>query len=363
MNRVFTDDIGSFPLVEGKNFSFDSNYFQAYKFLLENEPASLLEHRGLQFNFYEPIIYSFLMKLRSGIDVINYPQHFSMYAQFTRPMGWWPDAEAGPYSIDAKKAIVPEVHVIRHYVNNTDFEGLGIPEFSLSRNQVQLKVCVTGPVELYVKTELGFTVYKDLLKNVASSVNAFLKSSIINDKRIKTKVVAIDEPSLGFIDLFNTSPGDIPECLDVATQGLPDDVIVQVHLHSLRDAEYALKSKNIDVLTCEFASDPTNVIDRQLLERHGKKIRVGICRTNYNALIGARIERGEKVGTDLQSQLALVDSEERIASNLQKAIDHYGLGNLSSVGPDCGLSSWAPPQLAQTLLKRVVGVVQNKKPW
>nr|MDO8117660.1 hypothetical protein [Candidatus Sigynarchaeota archaeon] len=160
MNRVFTDDIGSFPMIEGKLEAFDSNYFQAYRFLLENDPANLLDHRGLHYNFYEPIIYSFLMKLRSGIDVINYPQHFSMYAQFTRPIGWWQDAEGGPYCIDAKKAIVPEVHVVRHYVNNTDFDGLGIPASSLSKEQVQLKVCVTGPVELYVKTELGFTVYK-----------------------------------------------------------------------------------------------------------------------------------------------------------------------------------------------------------
>jgi methionine synthase II (cobalamin-independent) len=211
----------------------------------------------------------------------------------------------------------------------------------------------------YVHSELGFTVYKEILANFAKTVNAFAQSSIVNAPRIKTKIIAIDEPSLGFIDLFNVDEADLVSCLDLALAGLPDDVVTQIHLHSLRDAHIPLQTKNIDVLTCEFASDPTNTIDRNLLEQHHKKMRVGICRTNYNAIIGKMIEEGRGVGTGYDDQVMLVDGEDKIKTALQKAIEHYGAENLAYVGPDCGLSSWAPPELAQMLLKRVVNVIQQ----
>ncbi|NMC05915.1 MAG: hypothetical protein GYA24_11920 [Candidatus Lokiarchaeota archaeon] len=362
--KILVDDVGSFPLVEGKRDAFDQYYLKAYDKLLEGkgfDASALIEHRGLKNAIYDPIVHSFTMKLRTGLDVINYPQHFSMYGQFFRPLAKYPSQadDVAPYLIDETKAIVPEVPILRHFVNNTPVETLGIPEHSASRDQVLLKICITGPIELYVHSELGFTVYKEILGNFAKTVNAFAKNSIVNDKRIKTKIIAIDEPSLGFIDLFNVDEADLVSCLDMAFAGLPDDVVKQIHLHSLRDAHLALKSRNIDVLTCEFASDPTNTIDRALLERHRKKMRVGICRTNYNAIIGKMLEEGRAVGNGYEDQLLLVDSEEKITSTLHKAIEHYGAENLASVGPDCGLSSWAPPELAQTLLKRVVHVVQQ----
>jgi methionine synthase II (cobalamin-independent) len=363
VRKILVDDVGSFPLVEGKRDAFDQFYLKAYEHLLEGDgdASVLLEHRGLKNAIYDPIVHSFKMKLRTGLDVINYPQHFSMYGQFFRPLARYPSStdDVVPYLIDKTKAIVPEVPILRHFVNNTPVEKLGIPEFSASRDQVLLKICITGPIELYVHSELGFTVYKEILANFSRTVNSFVKNSLLNDPRIKTKIIAIDEPSLGFIDLFNVDEADLVSCLDMALAGLPDDVVTQIHLHSLRDAHIPLQTKNIDVLTCEFASDPTNTIEQDLLEQHRKKMRVGICRTNYNAIIGKMIEEGRTVGTGYEDQLLLVDSEARIKTMLDKAIAHYKIGNIEFVGPDCGLSSWAPPELAQTLLKRVVNVVQQ----
>jgi methionine synthase II (cobalamin-independent) len=361
--KILVDDVGSFPLIEGKRDAFDQFYLKAYEELLDGggDASVLLEHRGLKNAVYDPIVHSFEMKLHTGLDIVNYPQHFGMYRQFYRPLAIHPSptSDVAPYLIDETKAIVPEVQILRHFVNNTPVEKLAIPEYSASRDQVQLKICVTGPIELYVHSDMGFTVYKEILANFARTVNAFAKNSVINDPRIKTKIIAIDEPSLGFIDLFNIDEADLVACLDMAIEGLPDDVVTQIHLHSLRDAHIPLKTKNIDVLTCEFASDPTNTIDRKELEQHHKKMRVGICRTNYNAIIGKMIEQGRAVGTGYEDQLLLVDSEDMIKAALGKAIEHYGAENLAYVGPDCGLSSWAPPELAQMLLKRVVNVVQQ----
>ena len=360
---ILVDDVGSFPILKEKKDSFDEYYLKAYHELVNNnnDVTVILDHRGLNFHVYEPIIHSFRMKLATGLDVVNYPQHFDMNLQFSRPIDLYPSGSGDlvPYLIDASKAIVPEVLFIQHYVNNTPVEELGIPEYSASAKQVQLKVCITGPIELYIKSDMGFTVYKEILANLSKSVNAFAKSSIINDERIRTAVVCIDEPSLGFINLFNIDEHELVECLDLALADLPNDVAKQIHLHTLADVRLPLQTKNIGVLTCEYASDPSNVIDRAQLEQYHKKMRVGICRTNYNAIIGKMYEDGVVVGTSYEDQIGLVDGEEKIATTLAKAIDHYGRENLAFVGPDCGLSSWTPPELAQLLLKRVVSVVQD----
>ncbi|MHA1889918.1 MAG: hypothetical protein ACTSYS_02920, partial [Promethearchaeota archaeon] len=336
---------------------FKQFYFTAYKFLLSNSVEDCLDNRAFKSNFYEPVIRSFLDKLESGLDIINYPQHFSMHEQFSYPMTTYCKKTGEcPFTIDEAKAIVPEVPIIRHFINNSDLDSLKIPEDSLSRDQVQLKVCVTGPIELYVRTDLGFTIYRDILTNIAKSINAFIKNSIIKDKKIKTKVVVIDEPSIGFIDLFNATDDDLINAFDTALDGLDDDIITQIHLHSLKDAHLALESKNIDVITCEYASDPSNVIEKRIFQEYDKKMRIGICRTNYNAIIGQLYEKGIKVGTSYEEGLKLIDSVDKIRMAYKKAIEYYGRENIQFVGPDCGLSAWNPPKLALDLLKRVVKV-------
>jgi methionine synthase II (cobalamin-independent) len=360
---ILVDDIGSFPLIEARREEFQLHYLKAYRFLAEtHDAAALMEHKGLKSYFYEPVIYSFLRKLRSGLDVVNYPQHYSMYDQFLQPISMFTVGHDAPYLIEEGKAILPEVLAIQYYVNSVpDMGALKIPDQSASMEQIQLKVCVTGPIEMYIHTELGFTIYGDILKNFSKSVNHFLKSAIISDERIRTAVVAIDEPSIGFVDLFNTSREELSDAIDLALDGIPADVTTQIHLHTLKDAAIALNAPRLNVLTCEYASDPKNVIDRKDLEDHGKKMRVGICRTNFNAILGMIIEQGGRVGNTLEDQLAMIDPEEIIEANLRRAVAHYGPENIAFVGPDCGLNSWAPPELAQTLLERTVKVVRASK--
>jgi 5-methyltetrahydropteroyltriglutamate--homocysteine methyltransferase len=215
---------------------------------------------------------------------------------------------------------------------------------------------VTGPLELYLRTEFGFTIYSDLLTNLAKSINAFAKSCIVDKPYLKTAVISIDEPSLGFVNFFNTSPEELSSVLDVAAEGLNCDV--QIHLHSLAAAEIPAATQNIRTLTCEFASNNANVVDPEMLESNGKFIRVGICRTNLNAIIAEHIDAGESYESIIAQPEALIDSEEAIRRNYQKAQDHYG-DRLAYVGPDCGLSSWAPVDLASTVLRRIVNVVKE----
>ncbi len=196
--------------------------------------------------------------------------------------------------------------------------------------------------------------------NIAKTVNSFLKNSIINKKYIKTTVTSIDEPSFGYVELFNVSDDDLITIFDKSLENI--DAMNQIHLHTLTRSSIPLQTKRIDVLTCEYASDDTNVIPKKELDQHDKFIRVGITRTNINSIMAEALDSGISFD-DLKSfdgTMGLIDSKERIEKNLLVALKHYG-ERLKFVGPDCGLSGWHPPQVAYELLHRTYEVIDKVK--
>ena len=85
------------------------------------------------------------MKLDAGVEVINYPQHMDMYNQFLKPIT---DYEKEPGLIDPAKAIIPEMSIL---------ERFGKDYYEKSGRKLEIKICVTGPVELYIKQQ-SFTI-------------------------------------------------------------------------------------------------------------------------------------------------------------------------------------------------------------
>ena len=123
-----------------------------------------------------------------------------------------------------------------------------------------------------------------------------------------------------------------------------------------------LSSRNIDVLTCEFASNKNNVIPKKNLEANDKFIRVGIARTNISSIIAEKIDSGENVENlkTFEGIMSLIDSKEFIKQNLLIALKHYE-DRLLYIGPDCGLKGWNPPQVAQELLNRIFLAIKDVK--
>ena len=270
-----------------------------------------------------------------------------MHIQFLKPLA---DHEIEPNLINAEKAIIPEMFAIEKFAKE---------HYERSQQPLKVKICVTGPIELYIK-KLDFTIYLDMAYNFAKSVNAFIKNSLYNTKYLKTSVVSIDEPSFGYVDVVNVSDDDIIKIFDKCLEGV--DVTSQIHLHTLNRASIPLQTKNIDVLTCEYASDNSNVILKKLLDQHDKFIRVGIIRTNINSLMAEALDAGA-LQDDVQSfegTMNLIDPKERIEKNLIDALKRYE-DRLKFVGPDCGLSGWYPPQVAYELLHRTYEVIEQVK--
>ncbi|MBN1217128.1 MAG: hypothetical protein JXA99_17035 [Candidatus Lokiarchaeota archaeon] len=340
------DDVGSYPLPEYiDNKTFNQFYWTAYKAIINK--AEISEHRGIQNYFITPVINSFKQKLEAGVEIINYPQHMDMYNQFLIPLA---DYELEPNLIDPKGAIIPEVRVIKEFAKEY---------YEKNEEKLKLKICITGPIDLYIKKH-DFTIYKDLAINLSQSINNFIKNSIIDQKYLETSIIAIDEPSLGFIDIVNINDDDIIDIFDRCFEGINSKIDTQIHLHSLKKAQLALESKKINVLTCEYASDKTNTIPKNNLDKYDKFIRVGITRTNIDGIIGENIDIGTSWDSlkSIEGTLKLIDSKERIKHCFKDALIHYD-DRLKYIGPDCGLSGWKPPEVAYELLKRTKDVIMQ----
>lgn len=339
------DDIGSFPAPEyTSNDYFQNFYWDVYRGLIQK--ATVRSNRGLYTNVIHPIERTFQYKLDAGVEYPNYPQLMDMYTQFLKPMKDY-EVPNEPNVVQADKAIFAEVPILEEWAKQY---------YEKTQSKIHLKLCITGPIELYIH-QLGFSVYEDMAMNYARSVNAFLKNAMVDSKYIKTEIVAIDEPSLGYVTLSGIDDEGLIRVYDKSLDGLTTDN--QIHLHSLARFRIPLLTKNINILTCEFASNTKNVIDKKHLDEYNKFMRVGICRTNFNAIMADALDKGldyTQLSTP-QGLIQLIDSEETILNNLKIASAHYG-DRLKYVGPDCGLNAWGPPEVAFTLLKRTSDVVK-----
>jgi 5-methyltetrahydropteroyltriglutamate--homocysteine methyltransferase len=337
--NVIVDDVGSFPLPSAVDRNmFNRAYALARQMMVKGEDVRKDEF--LLHNFYEVIIDSFRKKLITGLDTATYPQHYDMNLQFSEPIR--ESMSKGTYIVDKTHAIIPEVRMIEQEAKELS------EEFN---RKISLRVCITGPMELYLK-EIGTTAYEDILLMFAETVRNFAENAILNTKYVKVDVICLDEPSFGFQDI-NTSKDTILEIMEEAYdfQGVKK----QIHIHSSSHIADLAEIKNLDVLSFEYAGSPKSIenVSRKMLETANKQIRVGVSRTDINSIIAEHL--GKSV---TQASAELVESEETIKKRFMVAKKKYG-ERMTFAGPDCGLGGWPTQEQAQLLLVRTVDAVKN----
>ena len=338
---TLVDDVGSFPLPHPVDRKlFNEAYVRAREAIIEGK--DLRKDEFLFNGFYRVIVDSFKKKFDAGLDVVNYPQHYDMHLQFSDVIHKAMDK--GTYVVNERQAIIPEVHVI-------NYEAKRICEEA--GKKVLLRVCVTGPMELYLK-EVGTTAYKDVLLMFAETVKRFAKNAVLNSKCVKTEVVSLDEPSFGFQDIS----ADEDTILNVLEKAFDfNGVIKQIHLHSSSRVANILDVKNLDVLSFEYAASPKNIeaVSRKMLERADKQIRIGVSRTDINSITAELYEKGITKPHAEQ----FVESEATIRKRFVTAKEKYG-DRMTFTGPDCGLGGWPTQEAAQLLLRRTVSIAKSK---
>ncbi|MGD6932885.1 MAG: hypothetical protein ACQCN5_01615 [Candidatus Bathyarchaeia archaeon] len=334
------DDIGSFPLPTGvKRDIFAEAYLKTREAIINGQDPTADEFT--QKNFCQPVVESFRKKLATGLDVINFPQQFSGLRQVGDAVH---EAMAnGSFVVDQNKAVLPEVYVLNKYAKELS------EEFG---KKILLRVSIFGPLEQYLH-EVGAIAYPDVLAGFAETINRFAKNSIVNSKYMETRVISIDEPSYGHTNLTATSEL-IVETLQKAYdfQGPTR----QIHLHFTSGIRNLLNVKGLDVLSFEYAASPRNINDvsKSMLEEADKQIRVGIARTDIDAIWAEQNEKGFEKPTNEQ----LVEPVEAIRKRYLFAKEKYG-ELLTFTGPDCGLGSWPNQDVAAMVLQRSVEAVKT----
>jgi 5-methyltetrahydropteroyltriglutamate--homocysteine methyltransferase len=338
--ETLVDDIGSFPLPAGiKREEYVKAYEQAREAIIKGN--NIFNDEFIQKNFCCVVVESFKKKVNTGLDVVNFPQHYSGIKQVGDAIH---DAmERGSFVVEQKKAFLPELYIL-----GKEAKALS-EEFN---KKIQLRVSIFGPIEQYL-AEVGATAYPDVLDGFAQTINRFAKNSIINNKYIETKVVSIDEPSLGHSSFTGTTEL-VCETLEKAYDF--HGPIKQIHLHFASGIHDLLSVEGLDVLSFEYAASPKNIesIPKNILERADKKIRVGIARTDIDTIWAELYEKGITQPSTEQ----LVETADAIKKRYVFAKEKYG-EQMTFTGPDCGLGGWPSQEAAELLLKRSVEAVKK----
>ncbi|MET1124893.1 MAG: 5-methyltetrahydropteroyltriglutamate--homocysteine methyltransferase [Archaeoglobaceae archaeon] len=313
------DDVGSFPLPKGISREWaEKNYASK--------------------EYEEMVQRAFLMKARV-VEVPNYPQFRDMIRMFAEPIKN-PEFQEDAYLISRKHAIIPELE----YVEKLKAE--------------RVRVCITGPFELYYR-EFGGVIYEDVLLNLAESVRRFAENAA---KYENVVCVSIDEPSLGIAPDLQPGVELIERAFDYS---LSCDL--QVHLHDPLFYD-KFSETGVEIIGVEAAREPRNLeaIDAELLRSAEKKLRIGIARSDidgiiseFNAMHNVNAWQSDEL---IEMAIEEIEPEEKIYGRLVRAFERFG-ELLAYVGPDCGLFSFPSQDSALRLLSNVRKAVERFRRW
>lgn len=332
MKRAIFDDIGSYPLPEGTTKEWLKEAF------------ANVELPSYKNKLYEIIKESTWQKINAGVEVPNYPQFQNMIAQFSEPIMDGGRTEA-PLLIKEEEAKMVEMDALEEMAKDyTERKG----------KKLKVRICVTGPVELYYH-QFPPPVYIDVLSNIAKSVGRFVKHAVEEATNYEVKCVSIDEPSMG-LDPRIEEEGVIT-ALELASEyAFKKNVDTQIHLHSPIFYETVCQVDGIKVIGLESAANPSllTLIDKKQLDKYDKFLRIGVSRTD---ILSMAAEYDEIHHTNafretgvLETVVNEYDSSDKVKKRLENAYSIFG-DRIKYVGPDCGLGSFPSQELAYLVLK------------
>lgn len=341
MTEILFDDIGSFPLPP--NISKTALSDAAFDRGDDDVLFSVLNH-------------IFGMKVTAGVQIPTYPQIRDMNEQFLRPMK--NDACCtGPFELKEKCAGTAEMEAIEVYCKRL---------YEESGEKPRVRMCVTGPTELFLK-EFGGASYTDIYQLFARDVNLFVRRAIKEAKNYTIATVSVDEPSIGINPDLSLPADEIVEALTTAgSAAAKNGADVQIHIHSPLYYDLACRAETINVIGMESAATPSyaDMIDRKVLEDYDTFVRVGVSRTDIFNLAGTLNEKhGGNVWDKpeiLREIVTGIETPELIEKRLHKLYSVFG-DRIKYAGPDCGLGSWPSQELAADLIKNTGIAIRSFK--
>ncbi len=336
--EIIFDDIGSYPLPEGISRDW-----------IEQAVTSRAEDERL----FGIISDTMEQKIAAGVEVPTYPQFQDMNWQYLRIIND-PELTEAPLLVRESEAKILELEALL---------ALGAKYRNEHGKPLDIRVCVTGPVELYLK-EFGGTSYGDVLLTFAKSIDRFVKNSIGHSGDLNVATVSIDEPSIGINPQIMLNDEDIIKALTAAGESAHKRGIdTEIHLHSPLNYKLVCQVPSINVIGVESAASPSylELIDRADLQVSDTFLRVGIARTD---IFGLTAVLNEKYNTNvwketdkLMEVVTHMETPEVIAGRLTDTYRMFG-DTIRYAGPDCGLGSWPSQEMAQELLSNTAKGVE-----
>ncbi len=315
---VIFDDIGSYPLPDGRTREWVENASQK--------------------EFFQVVQEAMQDKIRAGVELPNYPQFRDMNQMFLEVInnpGWVEE----PFLVREERAEILELKALEPLLDE-------MPE-------LKLRVCVTGPVELYLQ-QFGGASYPDILVNLARSVDRFISRALKTDR---VGLVSLDEPSIGVNPQLMLTESEIADALSkAASSAARQGIDVMVHFHSPLHYRLACEVDEIKVIGVESAASPSylDLIDRGELEGSDTFLRLGVSRTDIHNMVA---QLNEKYNMNIWRSPEMLwkvtrelETPETIKKRLEKGHRMFE-GLVKYAGPDCGLGSWPSQALARELLQ------------
>lgn len=324
MDIIF-DDIGSYPLPQGE----------------ENRVRQAFADRRYA-EITDIVCDVMRQKIAAGLDVSTYPQFQDMNQQFLQFIN---DSSCvdKPFLVKEDCAEIIELNII---------ESVARDYFKERGERLRVRVCVTGPVELYLN-QFGSTSYVDILELFARSIDRFVKKAQRMKTSFDVSVISIDEPSIGVNPDIMFDDGEIVHALDLSAKSSRVDT--QIHLHSPLHYTIACEADSINVIGVESAANPDylELIDRKELKQYDTFLRVGVARTDIFSMTAELNERYQinvwRDASKLNEIVTLMETPDVIVKRLRHAYTRFG-DMIRYAGPDCGLGAWQYQDLAYELL-------------
>ncbi len=326
---ILFDDIGSYPLPEGKNRDW---------------VAASIKNKDPAFNSL--LVETMRQKIEAGVQIPTYPQFQDMNKQFLDIINDESKTDE-PFIVRKEQARIVELNAM---------EEVGAEYFNKNGEKLNIRICVTGPVELYL-SQFGGTVYTDILNAFAASIDRFIANSMENAEHFNISTVSIDEPSIGINPQIMFNDSDIIQALETATKtAASGGADVEIHLHSPLQYKLVCSVPSISVIGVEAAANPSyrDLIDKNDLLEYDKFLRVGVARTDIFNMTAALNEKYDtnvwKEPEKLKDITKEMETPGAVEKRLEKAYSIFG-DRIKYAGPDCGLGSWPTQEIASTLLR------------
>ena len=320
------------------------------------------------FEFRRAILSALRDKLAAGIDVPTYPQFRDMNEMFLSVLSGLQRLEGRFVEISrlgVHDSRIPEVLVAR--------EGAPGLADELGLDKVRLRVCLTGPHTL--SFQFAFRS-PGLLTRLGRVLARIAEANLVSGKRFEVAILALDEPTFGVVDDQLVEPGSegrealLKAWEEVFSIARSRGVLTCLHLHSTTDGLFwhvrALDMVESHVGDTLYESAQT----ARLLEEHDKLLRASICKTDFDALVRARVEAelpgasepaiSERLGdiwrsitTGQLDPASLLEPVDLMARRLEAVIERFGPERVPFAGPECGLRGFPTYWCAIECLRRV----------